>query len=254
MLAADRHAVQTDLQAQAVQIKNIELTNIDRYLSALGTQAALVCGFAVAQNYCVELAHTTYPVLLVMYYVTNTACLILEFYCIMNSTMVCVLGPTMALNGPTGSMHQSVSSMKEERLTIMSAFWYGGLCFATSEVFAVWIVTPPHTAIITSVMLVFGFGAIHRSQLRIRGKFAFTDQHDAAEMGGGASSSSSSSSSSSPKRQLNPVTAAELSPNRGGGSKQGGGRNKTDSRGSMGAIEFLQQSSLAAQSPPETMV
>jgi len=32
MLAADRSAVETDLQAQAVQIKNLEMNNIDRYL------------------------------------------------------------------------------------------------------------------------------------------------------------------------------------------------------------------------------
>lgn len=39
MLAADRSAVETDLQAQAVQIKNIEMNNIDRYLQAIGTHS-----------------------------------------------------------------------------------------------------------------------------------------------------------------------------------------------------------------------
>lgn len=58
MLAADRQAVETDLQAQAVQIKNIEMNNIDRYLQAISTQAALICGFAAAESFAVELARS----------------------------------------------------------------------------------------------------------------------------------------------------------------------------------------------------
>lgn len=54
MLAADRSAVETDLQAQAVQIKNIEMNNIDRYLQAIGTQAALICGFAASESWAME--------------------------------------------------------------------------------------------------------------------------------------------------------------------------------------------------------
>jgi hypothetical protein len=54
MLAADRSAVETDLQAQAVQIKNLELNNIDRYLQAIGTQAALILACAAGESYAVE--------------------------------------------------------------------------------------------------------------------------------------------------------------------------------------------------------
>jgi len=175
MLAADRQAVETDLQAQAVQIKNIEMTNIDRYLQAIGTQAALVCGFAVAQNYCVELSHTTHWFLILGYYLSNTACLVIEFYCIMNSTLVCVLGPTYALNGPTGSMNAAVRSMKEERLTILAAFWYGGVCFAVSEVFAVFITTPLHTSCPSAFMIIAGLLQISRGMERIKKKFMFED-------------------------------------------------------------------------------
>ncbi|GMI34076.1 hypothetical protein TeGR_g8484 [Tetraparma gracilis] len=173
MLAADRQAVQTDLLAQAVQVKNLEMTNIDRYLQAIGTQAALVCAFAVGQNYCVELADSTWAPFIIAYYTSNTLCLVLEFYCIMNSTMVCVLGPTFALNGPSGSMHEAVKAMKEERLSILRAFWYGGLMFALSEVFAVIIVCPAHTSIPSSLILIVGFLSISRNLERIKVKFQY---------------------------------------------------------------------------------
>jgi hypothetical protein len=133
MLAADRRAVDSDLQAQAVQIKNMEMQNVDRYLQAIGTQAALICGLSMSaqlsdsmiaftndkEHWLVQVAHHGFIV----------ACLCLEFYCVINSTFVSVLGPTYALNGPKGSMHSAVKAMKEERLMILYAFGGGAMMF-----------------------------------------------------------------------------------------------------------------------------
>lgn len=183
MLAADRSAVETDLQAQAVQIKNIEMNNIDRYLQAISTQAALICGFAAAESFAVEYARKavsqtmnagSFPWMLhLLYFATTTLSLACEFYCLMNSTLVCVLGPTFALNGPVGSMHEAVFLMKEERLSILHAFWFGGLFFAMSQVFAAWIITEVETAITVTVVVTIASIGIRRSMNRISVKFRF---------------------------------------------------------------------------------
>ncbi|GMI35908.1 hypothetical protein TrCOL_g8670 [Triparma columacea] len=174
-LAADRSAVETDLQAQAVQIKNIEMNNIDRYLQAIGTQAALICGFAAAVSYAVELAKTVHPLLILGYYFFNTSALLFEMYCVMNATLVSVLGPTFALNGPKGSMHESVQYMKEERLVILSAFWTGACCFGMAQIFTFFIIAPVETAIPCSICIILGFEVIRRSMDRIKRKFRYEE-------------------------------------------------------------------------------
>ena len=81
MLAADRRAVDSDLQAQAVQIKNIEMQNIDRYLQSIATQAALIAGFASSVLLCDSLIlfaedeGRTNFFLQAAYYGTTTCCL-----------------------------------------------------------------------------------------------------------------------------------------------------------------------------------
>ena len=115
MLNADRDAIDTELKAQAVQIRNIEMMNLDRYLQAIGTQAALILGFAAAESYAVELSLSTNIWYTWGYFVASTVSLVLEMYCVMTATMVSVLGPTFALNGPAGSMTEAVDAMKEER-------------------------------------------------------------------------------------------------------------------------------------------
>ncbi|GMI53853.1 hypothetical protein ScalyP_jg1352 [Parmales sp. scaly parma] len=175
MLAADRSAVETELQAQAIQIKNIEMNNIDRYLQAIGTQAALICGFAAGESFCVELSNATPWYLITGYYFCNVFALILEMYCVMNATLVSVLGPTFALNGPQGSMHASVKCMKEERLQILSAFWSGALSFGAAQMFAVWIIAPAVTAVTANMIMVLGFVVINKSMERIKVKFKFEE-------------------------------------------------------------------------------
>ena len=80
-----------------------------------------------------------------------------QMYCVMNATLVSVLGPTFALNGPKGSMHESVQYMKEERLMILSAFWTGACCFGIAQIFTFWIIAPQETALPCTIAIVLGF-------------------------------------------------------------------------------------------------
>ena len=219
MLNADRAAVDSDLKAQSVQIKNIEMQNLDRYLQAIGTQAALILGFAAAESYAVELTSKTNGWLAIGYYVMTTISLVLEMYCVMSGTMVCVLGPTFALNGPSGSMHEAVESMKEERLMILYSFIAGAAFFSFAQMFALFIVAPWHIASICSSIIVVGFIIVYKAIVRIAQKLKFHQIYTDGKVGAVTSgiktlasfmSQRESSSTTPEKPDLVTVSAADF--------------------------------------------
>ena len=178
---SDRRAVDSELQAQAVQIKNIELQNIDRYLQAVGTQAALIAGFSITTICCDSLIEKTnedyHWTLQCIYYLTAVGSLCFEFYCVTSSTLVSVLGPTYALNGPKGSMHTAVRAMKEERIQILYAFGAGLVCFGLTMILVFWILMKPPAAGLCTILVTCFFLLIGQSAKRIGIKFKY-----AAEM------------------------------------------------------------------------
>ena len=61
-----------------------------------------------------EVPESTPIVVSYVYYALATTCLGAEMYCLTNATLCTVLGPTLALNGPRGSMHAAVQGMYQE--------------------------------------------------------------------------------------------------------------------------------------------
>ncbi|GMH51877.1 hypothetical protein TrRE_jg7812 [Triparma retinervis] len=177
MLAADRRAVDSELQAQAVQIKNMEMQNVDRYLQAIGTQAALICGLSISTQLSDSMIAFTndeeHWIIQVLHNGFIVSCLCLEFYCVINSTLVSVLGPTYALNGPKGSMHSSVKAMKEERMMILYAFGGGAIMFGCSQLSTAWIMMRSPSASVNTVIVLIAFYQITVSVRRISAKFKF---------------------------------------------------------------------------------
>ena len=112
MLDADRHALSASVYHSALNIKERELINLTNYLNNLGTQAALMFGFGLGMF--AEVPESTPIVVSYVYYALATVCLGAEMYCLTNATLCTVLGPTLALNGPRGSMHAAVQGMYQE--------------------------------------------------------------------------------------------------------------------------------------------
>lgn len=48
--------------------------------------------------------------------------------------------PTLALNGPRGSMHTAVKGMYEERTMIWNAFTIGAMAFSIDMLIFIWII------------------------------------------------------------------------------------------------------------------
>ena len=156
------------------------MQNLDRYLQAVGTQAALIAGFSVTVMLCDSLIGFTnnqqHWTIQVTYYGSAMTCLCLEFYCVVNSTLVSVLGPTYALNGPRGSMPQSVRAMKEERLTILYAFGAGAVAFGIAQIHVSWIMMRAPAAAICTCLVLGTFAIVAQSTSRISKRFKFKEE------------------------------------------------------------------------------
>ncbi len=181
MLVADRLAVDSELKAQAIQIKNIEMQNIDRYLGTVGTQAALIAGFSIAVLMGDELIRISngdniHMVSQALLYSFAMLTLCFQFYCVLCSTLVSVLGPTYALNGPKGSMHSAVRAMKEERTTILYSFGSGVGCFGCTMICTSWVTIRPLGASMCTLIVLSCFTVVLCSAKRILGKFRFVDE------------------------------------------------------------------------------
>ena len=102
MIQADKKAFESDLYHASLGIKEREMNNLVNYMTALGTQAALVAGFAVGMMQ--ELPAGTNRWLALSYYMCVSTCIDSQLYCVCNSTLTTVLAPTMGLTGPRSGL------------------------------------------------------------------------------------------------------------------------------------------------------
>jgi len=133
MLIADKHALETNLQVSLLKIREKELQFYTQNCIAIGTQAALLSGFAYNGIIQVDIPTDQSDWLKTLYLCVTTAAMGFELIAVLNSTLCSMLGPGLALRGPDGSMHRAVDGlMLEYRLTFLFftaglvPFWGGG--------------------------------------------------------------------------------------------------------------------------------
>lgn len=132
-------------QATNQGLISIRQSEIDYYLnvnSAIGTQAALIGGFTYGiftQN-SVNLDNPWGPACLTVYYIVTACTIATAVHVIINTMLLQVLGPGLALNGPIGSMARATEGMQIEQTQIVWSFGIMMVCFAMSTVMAFWVV------------------------------------------------------------------------------------------------------------------
>jgi len=185
------------------------MQNLIGYLTNLGTQAALVAGFGLGffvelpnkdtaaiafQNYtynattnittdAVEsvaamlIATTNTYGLRLIFYMCVAICLGTQMYVVCNSTMCTVLGPTMGLVGPRGSMHVAVKGLYAERTTTWGMFAAGLFTFNAAVIVHLWIILKDKMiAGACSFLLVMITGVTLSSCARILRTFEFKNE------------------------------------------------------------------------------
>mmetsp|Transcript_1660 Transcript_1660/g.4671 ORF Transcript_1660/g.4671 Transcript_1660/m.4671 type:complete len:106 (-) Transcript_1660:670-987(-) len=96
MIAADKRALAADVQQQVLRIREREVNLFTANLNALGTQAALVAGFAFAGIVDIDFEYKTESVGEWFYLIFIISTLVSELYCVCAATFITVLSPTPA--------------------------------------------------------------------------------------------------------------------------------------------------------------
>jgi len=216
MLYADKRALETNLQVSLLKIREKELAFYTQNCIAIGTQAALLSGFAYNGIIQVDIPSEAADWLKTLYLVVTTAAMGFELIAVLNSTLCSMLGPGLALRGPDGSMHRAVDGlMLEYRLTFLF-FTMGLVAFHVSALLFAWLEFSWPVALamtLALIMFIYGmwryFNRIYKrfaldSDRMITGKFEFGDEPQ------GGQESASSVASSIGRAGLNEVLSGGI--------------------------------------------
>lgn len=143
MLYADKRALETNLKVSLLQIREKELNFYTQNCLAVGTQAALLAGFAYAGLTQVSVPPEAPYVVKLLYLLFTTAAMSCELIAVLNTTLLSMLGPGLALRGPDGSMHQAVDGMMLEYRRAFFTFGLGLLAFHMSALMFGWLMFRP---------------------------------------------------------------------------------------------------------------
>ena len=121
------------------QIREKELNYYSQNCLAVGTQAALLAGFAYSGLTQVAIPLDSEYVLKLLYLLMTTTAMCLELIAVMNTTLLSMMGPGLALRGPDGSMHPAVDGMMEEYQSAYLNFVLGLIFFHFSAALFGWL-------------------------------------------------------------------------------------------------------------------
>ena len=166
MLYADKRALETNLQVSLLKIREKELQFYTQNCIAIGTQAALLSGFAYNGIIQVDIPSESSDWLKTCYLCVTTFAMGFELIAVLNSTLCSMLGPGLALRGPDGSMHRAVDGlMLEYRLTFLF-FTMGLIAFHISALLFAWLEFSWPVALamtLALLMFIYGMGRCTRS-------------------------------------------------------------------------------------------
>ena len=106
---------------------------------AVGTQAALLAGFAYSGLTQVAIPLDSEYALKLLYLLVTTTAMCLELIAVMNTTLLAMMGPGLALRGPDGSMHPAVDGMIAEYQHAYFNFVLGLIFFHFSAALFGWL-------------------------------------------------------------------------------------------------------------------
>jgi len=210
----------------------------------VGTQAAVLAGLDITMFIEFQPPHDSEwgdqhhisRTIKFVYYVTITMAFCANLLVVGQSTALSVLGSSMALRGPDGSMISATDGMYDERRSVFAAFGVGLVTTVLSVISAVWLILSPEAAVVCVGITLFTCMKMHRSWLRIRRMFRFDESETVDFTDIFESSAIMGISSRGSARRL-------LGGSRGGGGGGGGGRS--GSSGGVRAVQSRESTGLA---------
>lgn len=174
MIAADKEALQSQLKQRSLQIREKELNFFTENFTGIGTQSALLAGFAFDALTGVDTTESHWiPAMLFSFFCTAAMCF--NLICVCNCTFCSMCGPGLALRGPDGSMHEAVEGMQAERAETFRFFAFGIISIHFALCAAAWATSTWYCATVTTVLLVFFLWKMYTYTCRIWDRFSLAE-------------------------------------------------------------------------------
>lgn len=148
MFRAEQQRLFQETNVELVHLRHLEITYYFNVNSAVGTQAALIGGFIYGlftQTIPRDYVYVDY--FLSAYYITSTISLFASIHIVMNTMLIQIFGPGLALHGPAGSMVLAAETMREEMGQVITSFILMITFFAIATVLCFWVVMDVYSAI-----------------------------------------------------------------------------------------------------------
>lgn len=182
MLAADKLQLQSTLKQQATALKEKEFNLHHNNFMTVGTQAAVLAGLDVTMFIEFqppnndEWAFVIIPrTLKFIYYVLITSAFCANILVVSQTTILSVLGASLALRGPDGSMMTATDGLYHERNTIFTAFGHGLVLTIGSVVMCVWLHLHWEASLVCCSIAIYTIMKMKDTYYRIVKKFDFDD-------------------------------------------------------------------------------
>lgn len=114
-------------------------------------------------------------VLKFFYYVAITSAFCANILVVAHTTLLSLLGSSLALRGPDGSMITATDGLYEERMKVFSAFGFGLVATMVSIVLLVWIMFSPEISVVCMTVAITTAFHMYSSYCRIRKKFRYDE-------------------------------------------------------------------------------
>ena len=188
MLAADKLQLQSTLRQQATALKEKEFKLHHENLMTVGTQAAVLAGLDVTM--LIELSpssdsewallNTTLwfipRVIKLLYYFTISTAFCANILVVGQTTILSVMGASLALRGPDGSMMVATDGLYEERSYVFKVFAYGLVSTLCSVILGVWLILPPESAFVCMLCTIYTAFKLREQYRRVKQKFLFDEE------------------------------------------------------------------------------
>lgn len=175
MLAADKLLLQSNVKQRAIQLREKELNLFNDNFNAVGTQSAVLAGFAMTSFAEIDLPHNAFYAQKACLHLFVTISICANLLCTASTTFVSVWGSGKALRGKDGSMDSAVDGMHAERAFIFSCFGVGLITTLLALMSAAWILMTLEVALVATMGISWCIFVITRQAQRIHQKFGLSD-------------------------------------------------------------------------------
>jgi hypothetical protein len=163
MLLADKYDLQERLKLNLLQIEDKELNFYTQNCYTVGTQAALISGFAFSAIVEARDMDNITPAFKTSWSIVTVLAMIFDLMCVVKAMQLSIMAPGLALRGPEGSMTRAVMVMRGEYKTLHRMFYTGLGFFHISAALYIYILfegdpyIPIPTLILIILALIFIF-------------------------------------------------------------------------------------------------